>query len=346
MARITVTGLLLSHPYSNSAEPSLSCHGPRPRNWFNSEPGRRPCRPCCLTSACSGRGRAGSGSRRTVGSNRGRRGGCRAAPSPLMRISLGVNGEMEFGMATRRTRFLSSLCLLAVATACARTHPARTSEDSTTVASLIRERLEASLAGDTARWHRQVSDGCVWTGPGLGTPTTAAVIIEQAANLLLHPTAQQIQGLTVHVFGDVAQATYLQLVQDAGQTPRTGKRFRKTDTYIRHGPSWLLIGATEIALPFRRSVPVATARLTPLLGSYLLGKVDSVRIALGEPGQLTMNAAEGAADTLFAENDSTFFIDGEPGAWVFRLGSQGRRSTLAYRSAGGSDVTYTRGEPR
>ena len=42
-----------------------------------------------LTSACSGRGRAGRGSRHAVGSNRGRRGGCRAAPSPLMRRSLG-----------------------------------------------------------------------------------------------------------------------------------------------------------------------------------------------------------------------------------------------------------------
>jgi hypothetical protein len=136
------------------------------------------------------------------------------------------------------------------------------------------------------------------------------------------------------------------LVQDADQTPRTGKRFRKTDTYLRHGASWHLIGATEIELPFRRSVAVATAHLRLLLGSYLLGNVDSVRIALGELGQLTMSAAKAPLDTLFAESDSTFFIDGEPGVWVFTIGAQGRGTTLAYRSAGGSDVIYTRVEPR
>ena len=46
-----------------------------------------------LTSACSWRGRAGAGSRHAVGSNRGRRGGCRAAPSQLMRRSLGGKPE-------------------------------------------------------------------------------------------------------------------------------------------------------------------------------------------------------------------------------------------------------------
>lgn len=245
-------------------------------------------------------------------------------------------------MTAPRVRFNVILSLLATATACIRRPPANSSQDSTTVASLVRERLAASFVGDTARWHRQVSDDCVWTGPGLGTPTTAMVIIEQAANRLLHPTAQQIQGLSVHLFGDVAQATYVQLVQDADQKPGTGKRFRKTDTYLRHGTSWLLVGATEIELPFRQSVLVPAARLVLMLGSYVLGKADSVSIALGLPGQLTMQASEGPADTLFAENDSTFFMDGEPGAWVFTIAANGLGRTLAYRSVGGSDVVYTR----
>lgn len=241
-----------------------------------------------------------------------------------------------------RSAWLSSVkgvLLLILAASCRSPVPAVGTPDSLAVASLVQERLAASLAGDTALWHHQVSDQAVWTGPGLAVGTTAQAIAEQAANLFLHPTAT-IEHLAVHLAGGVAQATYV--VVEAGEPGALGKRFRKTDTYIRSGPSWILIGSAEVPVPFRASVVVALNHRQPLLGRYRLGTVDSVLITAVEPGRLLMEGPGAPPDTLYAENDTTFFADGDPGSWVFLAATEGRVRALVFRMSGGKDVVYTR----
>lgn len=235
--------------------------------------------------------------------------------------------------------------LLATSAGCTSTPPPRassTSADSADVAALVHERLAAALAGDTARWHRSISDSCVWTGPALHVATTHEVIGSIAANRTIGLQAQQLRELVVHLTGDVAQATYVQLVQDAGQSPETGKRFRKSDTYVRRDGRWLLMGAAEIAVPFRPRRTLGTSEGAALLGRFALAGVDTLTIAAVDGGRFLMRGTDGTADTLLAESDSVLFVEGDPGSWVFPRDRRGAVPRILYRMAGARDIVLPR----
>jgi hypothetical protein len=234
---------------------------------------------------------------------------------------------------------------ITVAVACGRAGPrpsASAAGDSAAVAALVGERLQAALAGDTARWHRLVSDSCLWVGGGLRVERTRDVLPAIAANRAIRPAAQQIRELAVHVTGDVAQAAYVQQVQDAGQASESGKRFRKVDTFVRRERTWLLIGAFEVAAPFRAHVVPGADAAARLAGRYALGAVDTLDLAPGPGGRFTLRGRAGTVDTLLAESDTVLFQEGDVGAWVLPGASAGAARALVYRSPGAADIVLPR----
>lgn len=237
------------------------------------------------------------------------------------------------------------------ASACGRTEATATRDaarDSAVVAGLVHERLRAAQAGDTARWHRFVSDSCVWVGAGLRAASTREVLPSIAANRAIRLAAQQIRDLVVYVSRDVAQATYVQQVQDAGQASEAGKRFRKLDTFVRRDSTWLLIGASEVAVPFRARVALGAEAAERLVGRYALADVDTLAVNAVPAGRLTMftmRGRDGTVDTLLAESDSVLFVEGDHGSWVFAGATRGAARALLYRSAGAADVTLSRVVP-
>lgn len=233
---------------------------------------------------------------------------------------------------------LAGLLLLA---ACGRRPAGGSTADSLAVATLVRERLAAALAGDTARWHRHVSDRALWTGPGLTPVLTPVVLPIIAANATLKPGAQELQDLAVHLHGDVAQATYLQLVRGPSGDLRDGKRFRKTDTYQRQARDWMLVGATEIAIPYRKSVTLPAAGAARLFGRYALPGVDTLTLAATTAG-FRLVGLDGSTTDLLAADDTTLFEEGDPGDWVLRLPPSGPASALLYRMQGAADVVLPR----
>ena len=239
---------------------------------------------------------------------------------------------------------LRPLFLILLALACApREAPVDRAADSVAVATRVQERLAAALTGDTARWHRHVDDAAVWTGPALRNATTREVIGSIAANHVVTIPAQRIADLVVHLdrSGSVAQATYVQFTGDTSRSARTGKRFRKTDTYVRRGTEWWLVGGTEVAVPFRPAVVLDSTRSARLVGRYVLPGVDTSEVIALRDGRVVMRWTDGTVDTLLAESDSTVFEEGDPGTWVFPRAGRG----LVYRMAGGSDVVLTRIPP-
>ncbi len=213
--------------------------------------------------------------------------------------------------------------------------------DSVAIATLVRHRLDRAIAGDTAEWHRQVADDAVWTGPGLAIATTRDVLLSIAANAHIPTGAQRIDGLAVHLQGGIAQATYVQFVANA-DSGLPGKRFRKTDTYRRGPAGWILVAATEIAIAERPRVSVATERLRPLTGTYVLGAKDSLTVILGGPGQLVIVGGGATPDTLVAESDSSFYSEGDRGSWIFARGPGMGVGRLIYRASGQPDVVLDR----
>lgn len=215
-------------------------------------------------------------------------------------------------------------------------------EDSVAVCQLVGDRLEAALAGDTARWHRQVSDSCLWTGPVLKNATTREVLSSIAANSMLATGDQSIQELSVVLHDNIALATYVQLVRATDSSSSPGKRFRKTDTYLRKGRSWELICAAEIAVPYRQRIPISRELVQRLSGQFVLPGVDTLTVGMGANGNLLLSGTDGVTDTLLAENDSTMFQEGDLGSWVFSTDSTGQVVVLRYRIAGAADVLLKR----
>jgi ketosteroid isomerase-like protein len=136
------------------------------------------------------------------------------------------------------------------------------------VATLVRNRVDAALAGDTARWHRQVADQCLFTGPTLSAVSTSEMLPMIAANRTIRPASQQIEDLVVHLTGDVAQATYVERVQDSTRSPAAARRLRETDTYVRRGPDWIMIGAAEIDAPNGARLSSDSTRAAPVAGRH------------------------------------------------------------------------------
>lgn len=224
--------------------------------------------------------------------------------------------------------------------ACAPGGARSTAADSAAVVALVHERLEAATAGDTARWHRGVSDSALWTGPALRTVRTREVLPLIAANRQLQPGASDIRDLEVILTGDVAQATYLQLVAGPTGAPRSGKRFRKTDVYQRQGDRWILVGAAELALPYRPIQRLGPERAAAIAGSYLLPGVDSITLVPTDSG-VQLHTLDGSVTQLLVANDSTLFEEGDPGEWILPAG-RGAPATLIYRMAGAADVVLRR----
>lgn len=213
--------------------------------------------------------------------------------------------------------------------------------DSAAVAARVHHRLEAALAGDTARWHQLVSDSALWVGPSLKPTSTKVVLPIIAANRLLKPGAQAIRDLEVHIYGPVALATYLQLVAGPDGAERTGKRFRKSDTFRWEKGGWLLIGATEIAIPYRESMRLDEQRAHAITGRYGLEGVDSIDIASTVTG-FRLTSLDGSVVDLLAADDSTLFEEGDPGDWIVRTATKGVEPALIYRMQGAADVVLKR----
>jgi len=230
--------------------------------------------------------------------------------------------------------------------ACGTTERRRPSQgaDSSAVAALVHERLDAALAGDTAHWHQLVSDSCLFTGPALHVATTREVIASVAANRVLRPAAQQLRGLVVYVSGDLAQASYVQLVQDAGQGASGGTRFRKTDAFVRREGRWQLIGAAEVDVPFRPTIALDASQSSRLTGSYAPAAIDTLTVSTLPGGRLGMRGRDGLLDTLLAASDTSAFVDGDPGTWIFSTGPGGGVSALRYQRRGARDVLLPRVE--
>lgn len=236
------------------------------------------------------------------------------------------------------------ILLAAMQLVCAQKNPGGVdrSADSTAVSALVRERLDAAHAGDTALWHSQVSDSCLFTGPSLANVLTGYVLSVIAANSAIAPLPQRITDLSVRFHDNVAIASYVQLVGDTLRPEREGKRFRKTDTYIRTDSTWSMIEAVEVAIPYRPFITLNDEQSERVCGKFVLPGVDTLTIERVGPGIFLQTSMIGAADTLRAEDDTTLYVEGDPGSWIFPREANGSAKRMIYRVTGAADIVLPR----
>lgn len=249
-----------------------------------------------------------------------------------------VSGGLILSLAT-----LFSMLGGAAAGAPAR-EPAATLKARAEVETIVRARLAAAARGDRAAWRRHISDGCVWTGPGLVVGTTADAEREIAANPSLPPTSSEIQGFETHLFDNVAIATYVvTYMPAAGAATAEVKRFRKTDTYLGGRRGWTLIAAQEIFVPGRAAASPADSRaFDAYVGSYQLDAENVVRVWRVGDKLLSQGKGEETPTELLPAGGDEFFVDGEIGGYLFGRGADGKVERMIYRLAGSPDIVLRR----
>lgn len=207
----------------------------------------------------------------------------------------------------------------------------------TEVERLVSERLHAAVKGDKATWRRHIADECLWIGPGLVVGTTADAGQEISANANLPAKNYELRDFEARVFGDVVVATYLSIEHQYGKEG-LAKRFRKTDTYLRRGGRWQLISATEIYVPRRLAHAVSPSTYDSYVGEYTLDPSHVVRVWRAGERLLSQSTGERHPIEFLAAREDVFFVDGEPGEWVFERAADGKVRGLIFKLGAGDDV--------
>jgi hypothetical protein len=224
---------------------------------------------------------------------------------------------------------------------------APTKEDDRTraveVEKIVRERLQAAVRGDRTTWRRHVSKDCIWTGPGLANGTTADAELEIGANSSLPALTMEIRDFEVHVFDAVAVATYVSIDKPA-RGNGAGKRFRKTDTYLRRGGDWQLICAAEVFAPPRPVAQIDPSVYDLYAGQFALDPSHVVRVWREGNRLLSQQAGEEKPTEFLPAGADTFFVDGDLGEWIFGRAEDGRVDRLIFR-LNGSDIELRRVNP-
>jgi ketosteroid isomerase-like protein len=210
----------------------------------------------------------------------------------------------------------------------------------TEVERIVRERLTAAQKGDIDTWKKHISPDCVWTGPGLGMPTTAGAEAEQRAGAALpaHPP-NELSHLQVRLFGDTAIATYIML--ERRPDGRAGKQFRKTETLVRREGEWTLVAAVESFVPFREPVAIDPKALDAYSGRYQLNLQHVLRVWREGGRLLSQEDGEREPTELFPSGNDTFFDSSQMGDWTFGRGAGGKVDRLVFKM-GASEVLLRR----
>ena len=201
---------------------------------------------------------------------------------------------------------------------------------------IVRERLTAAQKGDAALWKSHISSQCVWTGPGLDLVDTKDVEREIEASTALPPRpADEVRDFIVKLFGDAAIATYISIERRADG--KIAKQFRKTDTYLNQKNGWELVCAVESYVAPREIVKVDPQVYDKYAGQYELDPKHTVKIWRDGTKLLSQAPDENEFTELFPVGQDTFFVDSQPGDYIFQRDQDGKVTQLIFRM-GGSDL--------
>jgi hypothetical protein len=201
----------------------------------------------------------------------------------------------------------------------------------------LRERLDAYRRGDADAWGRYVADDCL-----CGLSTKAALLAEmrvRPAGVRLSSGA--VSEFEVRFHGDVAAVRYRTTDVTEIGSQRVAVALIKAETYVRRDGRWLLIGGAETIMA--ADPPVAAVDpggFDALVGRYQYGP-GVVDVVSRDGSRLLVQAAgQQAAEELFPENATTFFLKGQPWRYVFVL-QGGSAASVRFRMYG-HDLVATR----
>ncbi|KRA77035.1 hypothetical protein ASD78_05345 [Lysobacter sp. Root667] len=207
---------------------------------------------------------------------------------------------------------------------------------------LTQENLDAIAPGLVEVWQRNAHERLVHVDEN-GIARNKADFLAELKPLpagLVGSLA--IDRFAVTDLGDTAVVTHedLETLDYHGQTLRS--RWRQTDTWVRGGDGWKLVGEQVLALQTDPpTVALTSAQLCGYNGTYRL--TDKIRATLRCDTGVLIGEREGRAPTSYrAEIADVFFAPGQPRTRrIFQRDAQGRIVGFVDRREG-LDIRWTR----
>lgn len=195
---------------------------------------------------------------------------------------------------------------------------------------LVKERLDAAANRDGARWARYVDEGCFCGG------SSRAAIEQEISG---RPAAIKnwygdVHDFTVRLFGETAVAHYRATEFTEIGSQRLEVAEWRTETFLRRGGTWLLIGGADVVIP--RDPPVA--KVDPRIYDAYVGRYEYapglVDTVTREGDRLFIQSTGQGREELLPENEATFFGKGQDWRVVFQRDARGAVTALAFRQNG------------
>ena len=220
---------------------------------------------------------------------------------------------------------------------------AQTSADKQVEAELLRiqrEMIDTSLRGDKSAFERYTADTYIETDFN-GAVTTRARILD---NFLTPPASMkptfELQDVQVHVYGDTAVMSSRGNYRAEANGQKITNSFRTTDICLRRDGRWQLIASHDSQIPPERiAVNVDPRIFDAYVGAYEISP-GLVFTVLREGDKLMgQSTGEKKLHELLAQNETTFFIKGDPDLDVFVKDEKGQVTHVIFRSMDGREIT-------
>jgi hypothetical protein len=192
--------------------------------------------------------------------------------------------------------------------------------------------MDAVATGDTAVWNRWLAGDGVFTDENGRTRTNAEVIAELGPLPPGYAGHIRVTNPRVAAAGETAVLSYDAMEDLTLHGQRLDTQFHGTDTFVRRGGAWRLIGQQVQVLPAElRPVPVDPAAFDALAGTYELG--PGVRYTVAREGARLMGRrGDRAAEELLPLGCDRFFRRGNPrGERFFVRDAAGRVTAMIDR---------------
>jgi len=214
----------------------------------------------------------------------------------------------------RPQRFAATALSLAATLAAAPSAAQQAAADST-AAQLVRisqALMDAVAPGDTAVWNRWLADDGVFTDENGRTRTKAQVIAELGPLPPGYVGHIRVTNPRAAVAGETAVLSYDAMEDLTLFGQRLDTHFHDTDTFVRRGGAWRLIGQQVQVLPAElHPVAVDPATFDALVGTYELG--PGVRCTVARDGARLMGRrGDRPAEELLPLGNDRFFRHGNP----------------------------------
>ena len=219
---------------------------------------------------------------------------------------------------------------------------AQTPADKRVEAELLRiqrEMIDTSLRGDKSAFERYTADTYIETDFN-GAVTTRARILD---NFLTPPPSMkptlEIQDVQVHVYGDTTVMSSRGNYRAEANGQKITNSFRTTDVWLRRDGRWQLIASHDSQIPPERvAVSVDPKIFDAYVGAYEISPGLVFTVTRAGDKLMGQSTGEKKLHELQPQNETTFFIKGDPDLNIFVKDEKGQVTHVIFRSMDGREI--------